>query len=291
MKDPQPLAEVFGHLPADFSEKAERHRKRKLCPFNNKVPNCTKDKAQDPLGVCSINHNSSPVITCPIRFREDWIITDDASDFFFPQSTSWTSLTEVRLNDRCGKSAGNIDVVLIAYDGDGKVYDFGALEIQAVYISGNVRNPFNFYMSDCTTNSNMDWTSQPKFPRPDFLSSSRKRLAPQLLYKGGILHAWKKKIAVALDKNFFETLPQLKEVDKSEAEIAWLIYDLDLTDNSRYTLKRTKIVYTKFVETLDTITSPSVGCIEKFMNKLQEKLDEKIELPPTNKIIDNPIGG
>ena len=233
MKDPQPLAEVFGHLPTDFSEKAERHRKRKLCPFNNKVPNCTKDKAQNPLGVCSINHNSSPVITCPIRFREDWIITDDASDFFFPQGTLWTSLTEVRLNDRCGKSAGNIDVVLIAYDEDGKVYDFGALEIQAVYISGNVRNPFNFYMSDCTTNSNMDWTSQPKFPRPDFLSSSRKRLAPQLLYKGGILHAWKKKIAVALDKIFFETLPQLKEVDKSEAEIAWLIYDLDLTDESR----------------------------------------------------------
>lgn len=188
MKNTQPLAEVFGHLPTNFSERAERYRNRKLCPFNNKVPSCTKDKAKDPLGVCSINHNDLPVITCPIRFREEWIIIDDASDFFFSQGTSWTSLTEVRLNDYYGKSAGNIDVVLIAYDADGKVYDFGALEVQAVYISGNVREPFAHYMADCRANSNMDWSLQPNSPRPDFLSSSRKRLAPQLLYKGGIIH-------------------------------------------------------------------------------------------------------
>ena len=291
MKNPQPLAEVFGHLPTDFSERAKRHREKKLCPFNNKVPNCTKDKAQDPLGVCSINHNDSPVITCPIRFREEWIIIDDAYDFFFSQGTLCTSLTEVRLNDGYGKSAGNIDVVLIAYDEDGKIYDFGALEIQAVYISGNVREPFAHYMSDCMTNSNMNWTSQPNFPHPDFLSSSRKRLAPQLLYKGGILHEWKKKIAVALDSNFFNTLPQLEEVDKSEAEVAWLIYDLCLTcDDSRYTLKRIKVVYTKFVESLNAITRPRVGCIKKFMKSLQEKVDEKLQSSPTNKTIDNPIG-
>ena len=71
-------------------------------------------------------------------------------------------------------------------------------------------------------------TIGPNFPHPDFLSSSRKRLAPQLLYKGDILHEWKKKIAVALDSNFFDTLPQLEEVDKSEAEVAWLIYALCL---------------------------------------------------------------
>jgi len=52
------------------------------------------------------------------------------------------SFIEVRLNDANGKSAGNIDAVLVAYDEQGKVYDFGALEIQAVYISGKVREPF-----------------------------------------------------------------------------------------------------------------------------------------------------
>ena len=49
-----PLAEVFGYATTDFSDRAQRFRKSKLCPFNNRVPNCTKDKANDPLGVCSI---------------------------------------------------------------------------------------------------------------------------------------------------------------------------------------------------------------------------------------------
>ncbi|MDA3875380.1 MAG: NotI family restriction endonuclease, partial [Kiritimatiellae bacterium] len=92
-----PLAEVFGHSTTDFSTRAERYRKNKLCPFNNKVPSCTKDKAKDPLGVCSVQTTAGPVITCPIRFREDWLIADDAANFFFPKYSSCTSLTEVRL--------------------------------------------------------------------------------------------------------------------------------------------------------------------------------------------------
>lgn len=38
---------------------AQRHRKQKLCPYNNKIPNCTKDKANNPLGVCSVWHNGT----------------------------------------------------------------------------------------------------------------------------------------------------------------------------------------------------------------------------------------
>src|SRR4030065_292942 len=217
----QPLAEVFGHLTTDLTEKADRYRTHRLCTFNNKVPNYTKDKAKDPLGVCSIYHENHPVITCPIRFREDWIITDHAASFFFEEGTPWSSLTEVRLNDSHGKSAGNIDVVLVAYDNDGKVYDFGALEIQAVYISGNVCDPFEYFMKDTRRRASMDWSKEPTYPRPDYLSSSRKRLVPQLLFKGGILHSWKKKIAVALNKSFFANLPSLKRVSKSDADIAW----------------------------------------------------------------------
>ena len=224
----QPLAELFGHLTTDDIEKAHRYRSHRLCPFNNRVPNCTKDKAKDPLGVCSVYHENHPVITCPVRFREDWSITDDAASFFFQEGTTWSSLTEVRLNDLRGKSAGNIDIVLVAYDNNGKVYDFGALEIQAVYISGNVRAPFEHFMKDPRGRASMDWSKEPNYPRPDYLSSSRKRLAPQLLFKGGILHSWEKRTAVALNKSFFATLPRLKEVSKSDADIAWLIYDLEL---------------------------------------------------------------
>ena len=288
----QPLAEVFGHLVDDQSPKAIRYRSRRLCPFNNKVPNCTKDKAKNPLGVCSVFHDGIPAITCPIRFREEWLITDDAASFFFGDGTAWSSLTEVRLNDANEKSAGNIDVVLVAYDDNGKIFDFGALEIQAVYISGNVRDPFECYMKNPKAHAQMDWSTQPNYPRPDYLSSSRKRLAPQLLFKGGILHSWRKKTAVALNKSFFETLPPLKTVSKSKADISWLIYDLQLVkedEQERFTLTKIDEVFTEFESALVSITTSLPGNIDDFINLLQEKLDEQLETPPNNKIIEKPF--
>src|SRR5687768_14738314 len=117
-----PLAEVFGFPTEDMSASAARHQNNRLCPFHNKVPNCTKDTAQYPLGVCSVFHDGEAVITCPVRFREKWLIADDAAEFFFARDATWTTLTEVRLEDVNGESVGNIDVVLCAYDRAGKVY-------------------------------------------------------------------------------------------------------------------------------------------------------------------------
>jgi hypothetical protein len=111
-----PLAEVFGFPIDNLTTRAQRYRSNKLCPFNNKVPSCTKDKANDPLGVCSVFDDGKPVITCPVRFRQDWIIAEDTAEFFFPRRVSWTSLTEVKLMDLNGQSAGNIDLVLVSYD-------------------------------------------------------------------------------------------------------------------------------------------------------------------------------
>lgn len=285
----QPLAEVFGFPIDNHDPDATRYRENKLCPFNNKVPNCTKDKANSPLGVCSVFDQNRPVVTCPVRFREQWLIAEHSADFFFPQRSTWTSLTEVRLKDFEGSSAGNIDVVLVSYDSHGKLTDFGALEVQAVYISGNVRNPFERYMSDPISNSKMDWSRERNYPSPDYLSSSRKRLAPQLIFKGGILNAWGKKSAVALDRAFFETLPDLDQVEKSKAELAWFVYDLILNNkNNRYELNRCKTVYTRFSDSLRQITVSKPGRVEDFIDVLQAKLDEKLDntSPPVNVTLD-----
>ncbi|HTV47805.1 MAG TPA: NotI family restriction endonuclease [Phycisphaerae bacterium] len=282
----QPLAEVFGFPITNNTDEAARYRKNRLCPFNNKVPNCTKDKANNPLGVCSIFDGNDIVITCPIRFREQWIIAEDAAGFFFPKGTKWTTLTEVRLKDAHNKSAGNIDIVLCSYNERGKITDFGALEVQAVYISGNVRNPFEYFMENPKGRGKMDWSSRPNYPNPDYLSSSRKRLAPQLIFKGGILKEWKKKTAVALNRGFFQTLPSLEEVDPSVADIAWFIYDLK-KDKSKdvYTFTRHKTIYTKFHESLNKITRSDPGDIKEFLGMLQSKVDEKLNPPDTETII------
>jgi hypothetical protein len=284
----QPLAEVFGHLITDRSSSANRYRRTRLCPFNNKVPNCTKDKAKNPLGVCSIFHDNHVVITCPIRFRQDWIIANHAAEFFFAPEATWSSLTEVRLNDASGKSAGNIDVMLVAYDQRGTIYDFGALEVQAVYISGNVRDPFEHYMKHPKANQSMDWSNQPNYPRPDYLSSSRKRLAPQLLFKGGILNSWNKRIAVALNKSFFDTLPPLRHTKKDLADIAWMIYDVK-PGAGKFQLERVDTVYTKFGAALDQITRSTPGHMQDFVKLLQDRLDEKHQTPPRTQTIEKPF--
>lgn len=273
-----PLGEIFGFPITNHSEEAQRYRKGKLCPYNNRVPNCTKDKALDPLGVCSIFDESGGVtITCPIRFREKWIIAEDAATFFFEPGITWTSLTEVRLKDGTGQSAGNIDVVLVSYDQKGHVLDFGSLEVQGVYISGNVRNPFAEYMEN---QENWKGWEGINYPRADYLSSSRKRLAPQLLYKGGILHEWKKKQAVAIHKSFYATLPELPEVEPEKAEIAWFLYDLEFCNQTnRFTLKRYKTIYTAFESALLRITKTPAGKMSDFVNLLQSKLDNRLTSP------------
>jgi hypothetical protein len=137
-----PLAEVFGYPVDNMTQDAINHRHGRLCPFHNSSGiNCTKSSAIDPIGVCSIFEGTKIVATCPVRFREDFQIVSDAADFFFP-GRKYVALTEARLKDMHGKSAGNIDIVIASMDKNGEIMDFGAVEVQAVYITRNVRNVF-----------------------------------------------------------------------------------------------------------------------------------------------------
>ncbi len=273
-----PLAEVFGYPIINTTERALRMRSNYLCPFSNKVPNCTKDKADNPLGVCSIFHSKNAVITCPVRFREDWLIIEDAARFAFAPNSRWTSLSEIKLLDKYGQTAGNIDYVIISYDEKGKILDFASVEVQGVYISGNLRNAFEAYMN--IPSIDFEWRNR-NYPKPDYLSSSRKRLIPQMLYKGGIFKAWNKKQCVVIQKSFFETLPTLPTVNKDNADIAWLLYDLVLDSNTnQYHLVLIETVYTEFHSALLKVTNPEPGDIEDFIDTLQSKLNEKLSSSP-----------
>lgn len=144
-------------------------------------------------------------------------------------------------------------------------------------------------MQDPENRWTMNWKNEEWWPAPDYLSSSRKRLAPQLILESGILHAWRKKTAVALDAGFFATLPKLQEVPREKAELAWLIYDLQLNkEQGRYILRKSDVVYTDFQPALDQITKLEPGDVKEFIALLREKLDEKLnngETPPINKTI------
>jgi hypothetical protein len=134
-------------------------------------------------------------------------------------------------------------------------------------------------MSDPEKNTQLVWNG-PNYPRADYLSSSRKRLAPQLLYKGGILKQWRKKQAVTLHKSFYATLPDLPEVSPDKADIAWFLYSLEYdSHDNRFHLVKDRIVYTAFEPAMLRITTAPAGPIENFISHLQSKLDNQLSPP------------
>ena len=132
------------------------------------------------------------------------------------------------------------------------------------------------YISNPT--KDFEWPTGYNYPKPDYLSSSRKRLIPQMLYKGGIFQSWKKKQTVALQKSFFETLPNLPTTDKSKADIAWFLYDLEFNkDQNQNNLVLVDTIYTEFEPALLRVTTPEPGKVSDFINILQNRLDVHLD--------------
>ena len=75
--------------------------------------------------------------------------------------------------------------------------------------------------------------TRPKFPdavrRPDWRSSSAKRLMPQLQIKVPTLRRWGSKMAVAVDRPFFNSIGGIStqpSQDLGDGDIVWMVVDL-----------------------------------------------------------------
>lgn len=183
------------------------------CPFQAGAPPCGKKG-----GVCSIRSgNSPPVITCPRRFDQGNVIPIwlgrivGFSDIYIAREVPFMRSPTTR------RAAGRIDLV-VAGDGDAAAW-FG-LEIQAVYFSGRgMQSDFEALLAST-------WEEPTAVRRPDWRSSSAKRLMPQLQVKGPTLRRWGTKLAVAVDLPFFEAIGGPSENpshDLDDGDIVWLI--------------------------------------------------------------------
>ncbi len=81
-----------------------------------------------------------------------------------------------------------------------------------------------------------------------------------------------------MHSGFYNTLPKLPQVQPNQADVAWLIYDLQFDPTrQQYDLTLSDTVYTQFKSALDKITVPEPGPIDVFIEHLQNRLDEKLE--------------
>ncbi len=167
------------------------------------------------------------VIMCPLRFEEQHVVIRWLADIVGFTGSDARVAREVpfMIGTSTGKPAGMIDLV-VAKNVDGRL-DWYGLEIQAVYFSGRgMRSEFDRLAHDHDTS--------PPFPdtvrRPDWRSSSAKRLMPQLQVKVPTLRRWAAKMAVAVDRPFFDAIggpSPNPSYDLGDGDVIWLVPELE----------------------------------------------------------------
>jgi hypothetical protein len=198
------ISEFFGFRAEDNSDAALRAAANGVCPFLGSQ--CTKILSRDRTvsGVCAIKQKtegSPSVICCPNRlYAEDYRLLKTISEDAFHQQLclyagrvavekaieengavavfghGWGG--ELRLPQREGAGSYFVDWVLARLDGDGKLMEFTAIEVQTIDTTGNYRTARDRLFS-CrevigdTVGFNWENVS--------------KRIIPQIIYKGQVL--------------------------------------------------------------------------------------------------------
>ena len=276
------FAEVFGCPVANTNKEVLGTRIKGYCRFIDGP--CQKSTYEDArgvrrsMGVCSLYHHGANIaITCPHRLKENNHIFKAASKFCFPgvKENEIVLMPEMRLPTSRGR-AGNIDYILI-HQKKGKVVDFSGLELQTVYFSGDsIKKGFVEYMEK----QHLGIAVSPKQTgrqHPDYRSSSKKRLLPQLIEKCPVFSKWQKKFCVAIHSEFYSELLKGVSFDvicEEEADFAWIVMDYTKKSDFSLQLEVKEIVYSKSEAILKAflISPEDILPLDTFITTLEMKL-------------------
>ncbi len=163
---------------------------------------------------------------------------------------------------------GKIDFIIAVLDDAGKPFDFAALEVQSVYISGKtVRPAFNEFLTTGIVPASGR-------ARPDFRSSAQKRLMPQLSLKVPVFRRWGKKFFVVVDAPFYSALPQIRPVQGREnSEITWLVYSLPKqADAVGYRISEPKVVFTLWDDVLTALREGEAPQQDEILREIGDRM-------------------
>ncbi len=160
------------------------------------------------------------MITCPQRFSQNDLIPKWLAEVVGFKDIYLAREVPFMRSPTTGRPAGKIDMIL---SGDSQATNWFGLEIQAVYFSGRgMESEFHRLQQD-----NRPTAPGPReIRRPDWRSSSAKRLMPQLQVKVPTLRRWGTKLAVAVDMPFFDAIGGVSENsshDLDDGDVIWLV--------------------------------------------------------------------
>ena len=278
-------AELFGRAisalqPAELQRLSNTPNRDELCPFKPERVTCHKKGGVCSLGlyqrdvggeVCVVG---SPITTCPSRFLEGGRVFSWVGETLLgttqPKVVAEISFLMSASGEQRGDQdeVGRIDNVLVHLEG--AQLSWCALEMQAVYFSGA---KFEHDFAIMRQWSGPGVPMPPKQRRPDFRSSGPKRLMPQLQTKVHTLRRWGKKMAVVVDRAFWQALGEMRRIpDLSNADIIWFIVDFDGPVEGRYVLKRHDAVFTTLENAVEGLTGGTPVSLEQFENAIRQKL-------------------
>ena len=280
--------------------KPKKERTPQPCPFQDTKQEamCSKEG-----GVCSLRLYSYAIhpitgravsvpvsgkqgelrATCPYRFHGEldvfkWvgeIILGDPDPLLVSEVGFLEA--EATTDHEGGDDVGRIDMVLVSNKtAEGAPMAWAALEIQAVYFSGNAMKVEFEAFNDAA----VDWVIFPAGRRrPDYRSSGPKRLMPQLQIKVPTLRRWGKKMAVVVDRAFFDSIGEMDNVaDISNADIAWFIVRFEEVEGQKRTrIVRDEIRYTTLERSVEGLTGGKPVSLPVFENRIADKIVQPIE--------------
>jgi hypothetical protein len=269
-----------------FQISKDPQRKNIACPFRSsnllRVP-CTKEG-----GVCSIRlyeevaGGATPLLEpmgeprtlCPNRFQQENEVYRWVSEVVLGAKRS-SVIGEIGFlerqksddySDKKADNVGRIDNVLLIPGSE--PLQWCALEVQAVYFSGKGMLGEFKHLAEFRGR-------KIPFPaitrRPDYRSSGPKRLMPQLQTKVPTLRRWGKKMAVVVDRSFFNALGKMEDVrDISNCDIAWFVVGFDESTDP-ITLVRESICFTTLERAVEGLTGGVPVTLDEFEKRIKEK--------------------
>jgi hypothetical protein len=122
---------------------------------------------------------------------------------------------------------------------------------------------------------NVDWVIFPAGKRrPDYRSSGPKRLMPQLQIKVPTLRRWGKKMAVVVDRAFFDSIGEMDKVAHiSNADIAWFVVRFEeVAGSNQMSLVADEVRYTTLERSVEGLTGGKPVTLPIFEGRISEKV-------------------